>query len=54
MTNLVGYPSLAVPSTATGMFNTLTIVSKSKKANVKTVIARPVHSFALEITPTSF
>ena len=34
-------------------FNTLTIVSKSKKATVKTVIPRPAHSLALEVTPTS-
>jgi hypothetical protein len=53
MTSLGGYPSLTVPSTATGRFNTLTIVSKSKKATVKTLITRPVHSFALEFTPTS-
>src|SRR5215470_15078458 len=53
MTSLAGYPSLAVPSTATGRFSTLTIVSKSKKVPVRIVITRPVHSFALELTATS-
>jgi len=42
-----------IPSTATGRFSTLTIMSKSKNATVRIVIRRPVQSFALEVTPTS-